>query len=341
MFFIAKAKKLPSGNWRVNQYIKTDKNGKRIYKSFTASSKKEDEYLASEYLLSNKKNLKNIKLSDAISQYIDSKSNVLSPSTIRGYRIMERNAFSDIADINILDLDDMTLQIWANNNAIKYSWKSIRNQYGFLVSVLKQNKVSVGEIALKPKSKTDYIVPDIEQMKQIIQAVKDTKIEIPILFALLLGLRQSEIAALKWENYKNGKILIKGAIVPNENNKLVEKAENKSYTSTRELDVPDYLKNKLEIIKKDFGYISSLHPSTVLKNFHSVCEKNNLPKFKVHALRHANASLMLLQGVSDKYAMERLGQSTPHMIKNVYQHTFEEEQKKISEKLNSKINELI
>ena len=50
---------------------------------------------------------------------------------------------------------------------------------------------------------------------------------------------------------------------------------------------------------------------------------------------------MLLQGVSDKYAMERLGQSTPHMIKNVYQHTFEEEQKKISEKLNSKINELI
>ena len=103
---MAKAKKLPSGNWRVNQYIKTDKNGKRIYKSFTASSKKEAEYLASEYLLSNKKDFKNIKLSDAISQYIDSKSNVLSPSTIRGYRIMERNAFSDIADINILDLDD-------------------------------------------------------------------------------------------------------------------------------------------------------------------------------------------------------------------------------------------
>ena len=51
---MAKAKKLPSGNWRVNQYIGKNKDGKRQYKSFTASSKKEAEYLAAEYVLKNK-----------------------------------------------------------------------------------------------------------------------------------------------------------------------------------------------------------------------------------------------------------------------------------------------
>lgn len=38
---MAKAKKLPSGNWRVNLYDYTDPaTGKRIYKSFTATTKK-------------------------------------------------------------------------------------------------------------------------------------------------------------------------------------------------------------------------------------------------------------------------------------------------------------
>lgn len=50
---------------------------------------------------------------------------------------------------------------------------------------------------------------------------------------------------------------------------------------------------------------------------------------------------MLLNGVSDKYAMERLGQSTPSMIKNVYQHIFDDEQKKISKKLNDHFNKLV
>ena len=46
---MANAKKLKSGNWRVLEYDYTDKNNKRHYKSFTASTKKEAEYMAKEY----------------------------------------------------------------------------------------------------------------------------------------------------------------------------------------------------------------------------------------------------------------------------------------------------
>ena len=73
---MAKAKKLPSGSWRVNQYVGKDKNGKRIYKSFTASSKKEAEFMAAEYVLlykdKNSANHINLTLGDAIDMYIDS-----------------------------------------------------------------------------------------------------------------------------------------------------------------------------------------------------------------------------------------------------------------------------
>ena len=43
---MASAKKLKSGNWRCLAYIGKDKEGKRLYKSFTAPTKKEAELLA-------------------------------------------------------------------------------------------------------------------------------------------------------------------------------------------------------------------------------------------------------------------------------------------------------
>lgn len=46
---MATAKKLPSGNYRVNLYIGKGVDGKRKYKSFTAPTKKAAEYLAAQY----------------------------------------------------------------------------------------------------------------------------------------------------------------------------------------------------------------------------------------------------------------------------------------------------
>lgn len=46
---MAKAKKLPSGSWRVRVYDGKDAAGKNIYRSFTAATKKQAEFLAAEY----------------------------------------------------------------------------------------------------------------------------------------------------------------------------------------------------------------------------------------------------------------------------------------------------
>ena len=48
---MAKAKKLPSGSWRVLLYVGTDENGKKKRKSITADTKKEAELLAAQYLV--------------------------------------------------------------------------------------------------------------------------------------------------------------------------------------------------------------------------------------------------------------------------------------------------
>ena len=46
---MAKAKKLPSGNWRARAYDGLGANGKKKYISFTAPTKREAEFLAAEH----------------------------------------------------------------------------------------------------------------------------------------------------------------------------------------------------------------------------------------------------------------------------------------------------
>ena len=47
---MATARRLPSGSWRVQVYAGRDAAGKRIYRSITAPTKKEAEYVAAEYI---------------------------------------------------------------------------------------------------------------------------------------------------------------------------------------------------------------------------------------------------------------------------------------------------
>ena len=50
--------------------------------------------------------------------------------------------------------------------------------------------------------------------------------------------------------------------------------------------------------------------------------------------------MMLARGVPDKYAMKRLGQSSPKMIKDVYQHIYESKEKEVTETISTAFSEI-
>lgn len=335
---MATAKKRGS-SWRVRVYDKI--TGK--YKSFTAPTKNEAERLGNEYLERKKvTNLSEITIEQAINNYIESKNNILSPSSIRGYEIIKKNAIEEIKNIKLSKINEIVLQRWINNNALRYSPKTIRNQYGFIKVVLRQNKIKLNfeDIMLKPMVKKEMVIPNEEQMAEILHIVENTNVELPVTMALTLGLRQSEIAGLHWEDYDGKYLYIHRAVVPNKNNKYIEKETNKSYAGTRKIEVDGILKKRLDRAERKSEKISPMLPSSVLRKFSKLCEENGLPHFTMHSQRHGNASLMLKENVPDKYAMERLGQATPSMLKKVYQHTFKNEQEKISSKISEKFSEI-
>lgn len=50
---------------------------------------------------------------------------------------------------------------------------------------------------------------------------------------------------------------------------------------------------------------------------------------------------MLSLGIPDKYAMERGGWATNATLKNVYQHTFSEERRRVDEQIDGSFNALL
>ena len=337
---MATAKKLPSGNWRIRVYI-GEVDGKPKYKSFTASTKKEAEYLASEYLMSNKAKNEplDITLGEAIDIYIESKYNVLSPATIRGYRIIQRNAFKDIVNISLADISSGEfLQKHMNENAKKYSAKSMKNQFGLISAVLNYNNIHVPSVTLKPTENKSIPVPTKQEAENIMQVLrKHPDIECQVLLALTCSLRQSEIAAIRPKNIDGNIIHIRGARIPDEHNSLVFKSTNKTYAGNRDVVMPKYLCERMSEIKKSKNkddFIFDLTPSAVLSRFKKALKEEGINDYTMHSMRHCFAAIMHANNIPDKYIMEMGGWSSEIVMKKIYQYTFEDETKKAKETVN-------
>ena len=181
---MAKAKKLKSGNWRVLVYDYTDEHQKRHYKSITASTKKEAEFLAAEYTLNrNENSFNNLTLGEAFERYINSKSSILSPSTIGSYKGIQKNYFNSLMHVKLSKLTQNMITVAINELAADHSPKTVRNAHGLLSAVLKDYYPQLHlKTTLPQKIKPTYVIPTTAEINKLIQ-LADDKIRIPILLA--------------------------------------------------------------------------------------------------------------------------------------------------------------
>lgn len=342
---MAKAKQLPSGSWRVRVYD----NESKKYLSFTSklpgkAGKNEAEFLAKEWQAGRKKKTVSSQktIYELVKEYIESKEALLSPSSIRGYYIILNNALGEFGEKKVRLLTEKDLQFWVSQNAQKYAPKSVKSQYGLVTAALRQERIQLdfASILLPKIQKSDRRIPNEKEIAVILHMIEGTSVELPVTIAVTLGMRQSEIAGLKWSDYDGKSFNIHAAVVPDKHNKYVYKESTKSEASTRVIEVDGILKERLDRAERTSEFISPMLPSSVLRKFDQLCEKNGLPHFTMHEQRHGNASMMLAKGVPDKYAMKRLGQSSPNMIKDIYQHLYQSKEKEVADTVSKAFSEI-
>lgn len=156
----------------------------------------------------------------------------------------------------------------------------------------------------------------------------------PALLAMWLSFTASEIIGLRKSTSisSDGKyITVKDVIVTNEHGKQVVKNKGKQPTRNRTLRIPDYIKKLIDQVETD--QLVPITVPTLSKRWARLVTRSGIPKMTFHDLRHVNASVMALLMIPDKYAQDRGGWKSDHIMKSVYQQTFSSERELVDQQI--------
>lgn len=336
---MATAKKLPSGNWRCLIYTGNDISGKRQYKSFTANTKKEAEYLATQYLCGKKiEKVETITFEKALDSYIKSRESVLAPSTLREYKRSQKKDYSLIDKKYINEITQQDIQLLINDKAANHSSKTVKNIHGLISAVFKMYRPDMAlNTTLPQKQPKNLYIPTDEDIKTIMDYAKcDEEMTIAILLAAFGPLRRSEICGVEDTDIKSNILHVQRAVVMDENKKWVDKL-TKSAAGDRYIPLPDFVIGR---IKGRKGRLVHLNPNQISDRFIDIQKRSGLPHFRFHDLRHYCASIQHALGVPDAYIMSRGGWNSDTVLKQIYRHALDDRAIEENNKINAHFSQL-
>lgn len=353
---MATAKKLPSGSWRCQVFshyeLMSDEDGKpiidqktgkqrqkRIYASFTCDDdtttrgKRRAEAMAAEFADDKERKsrpLANLTFGEALDSYIEERSKVLSPASIRKYKSMKRNCMAPLNDYKIKDLTQAIIQTEINTAAIKKSPKTVRDMNGLIIAVMNRFYPDLRlQVVLPKKLRPDIYVPSECDIKSLIKTVENTRIEVPVMLAAFGAMRRGEICAFnRSTDMKNNTIHITKTMVMDDNANWILKAP-KSYAGDRYVTFPSFVTDKINTMPED---TVNMHPNRVTADFIDCIKKSGLPHFRFHDLRHYNASIQHALGIPDAYILQSGGWGNDSVLKEVYRHAIPDVQEKMNNK---------
>lgn len=313
---IPEPRKLPSGSWNIR--VQIDGQIISITKPTAKACQKEAMALKSGAKEARKRS--NQTVSDAINEYITDRENVLSPSTIRGYRAIARTRFQGAMRWDIGTVTPEQWQRIVNQEAKKCGAKTLKNAWGFLSAVIEDatgRKISVRKPQVVP-NELPFLTA--EQIPVFLSAIRGKRCEIAALLALS-SLRRSEILALHWDDIdlKNNCIYVHGAAVQGTDNALVHRKENKNATSRRTIPfILPQLREAVLSADQSSPLVYTGNPNQIWQSVNRICKREGLPLVGVHGLRRSFASLAYHLGLSEEVTMRTGGWSDIYTMRKIY-----------------------
>lgn len=314
---IPQPRKLPSGAWNIRVQVEG--------KTYSITKPTEKECLAEATAI--KAGIKEARngpsrktLKQAMDDYIEARMNVLSPSTIRGYRGIQRNRFQQYKSRDISKITQDQWQRAVNLEAKLCSAKTLKNAWGFVSSVIEDTTGRRYTVRLPQVVANDLPFLTAEQIPDFLKAIKGERCEIGALLALS-SLRRSEIFALRWEDIDlaAGCIYVHGSAVHDENGKLVQRKENKNTSSRRTIPfILPQLRQAAEQSPKTTELVFKGGEHYLQRSINRICEKAGLPRVGIHGLRRSFASLAYHLGISEEVAMRTGGWSDYTTMRKIY-----------------------
>lgn len=327
------AKQLPSGAW----FCRVRVGGQDV--SITRSTKEEaiaEAMAVKAGIKAPDKSRSAMTLEQAYKKYIESRSGAISPSTEAGYKRLQKNTFQKLMPMQLSAITAEHIQREVGSMAKSgKSPKYIRNAEGLLISVLKQFLPGAQfSVVLPQKQKTELRQIEDAEIGKIMQAFAGSEMELPVLMALWMGMRMSEIRGARYEDIKDGKLHICRAIVADKDGADAVKPP-KTFSGDRWVSIPAHIQALIDSSGAKEGFLVPLSGQAIYKRFVRGLDAAGIPHCRFHDLRHANAAIMVRLGIESKYAQERNGWSSDRMYKQVYAYTMDDKMAEADKAINS------
>ncbi len=250
------------------------------------------------------------------------------------------------------DLDELYVKLLTegkrNGTGGGLSAKSVRNVHATIQSALsdatRKGTVfrNVADIADPPsisRSGRSMNVWTGDQLRTFLEAITGHELYPLYFLAATTGMRRGEIAGLRWRNVDldTARLTVNQQIVSVEYELIEDDLKTASSRRTIDLDEQtmamlrrhrrQQLEERMATGRRgDDGFVfgkpngSPVHPDLISQTFHRFMAQIDLPKIRLHDLRHTHATILLQQNVHPKVVSERLGHSSIAFTMTVYQH---------------------
>ena len=218
-------------------------------------------------------------------------------------------------------------------------------KYAVKTDMLVQN---VADKVDRPKKNSfQPVFLSVEEMQKMFEALRGTKLELPVLVAAFYGFRRGEVLGLKWDaiDFERGTISVIRTVTTitlDGKQTEIEQQSAKTKSSLRTLPLigsfREYflqVKEAQELNKQicgncynheydGFVFVDELgermRANYLTSAFPKFLESHGLRRMRFHDLRHSCASLLLANGVPLKHIQEWLGHSDFTTTANIYAH---------------------
>ena len=257
-------------------------------------------------------------------------------------------------NLTLRELEARHLQMFYSEMLRKVKPNTVIHYHAIIHSALKyavKTDMLVQNVADKvdrpKKNSFQPVFLSAEEMQKMFEALRGTKLELPVLVAAFYGFRRGEVLGLKWDaiDFERGTISVIRTVTTitlDGKQTEIEQQSAKTKSSLRTLPLIGsfrefflQVKEAQELNKQicgncynheydGFVFVDELgermRANYLTSAFPKFLESHGLRRMRFHDLRHSCASLLLANGVPLKHIQEWLGHSDFTTTANIYAH---------------------
>ena len=257
-------------------------------------------------------------------------------------------------NLTLRELEARHLQMFYSEMLRKVKPNTVIHYHAIIHSALKyavKTDMLVQNVADKvdrpKKNSFQPVFLSAEEMQKMFEALRGTKLELPVLVAAFYGFRRGEVLGLKWDaiDFERGTISVirtVTTITVDGKQTEIEQQSAKTKSSLRTLPLIGSFREYFLQVKEaqelneqicgncynheydGFVFVDELgermRANYLTSAFPKFLESHGLRRMRFHDLRHSCASLLLANGVPLKHIQEWLGHSDFTTTANIYAH---------------------